>query len=82
MVPETVEKNIITKEDIFIKARMISEGVRAQVSKEISPELHKAAIGENKVGDLKIPEELDFNNPESIIELFAEVNKTDTSSDF
>jgi len=82
MVTETVEKKIITKEDIFIKARMISEGVRAQVSKEASPELYKAAMGENKVDELKIPEKLDFNNPESIIELFAEVNKTDTSSDF
>ncbi len=82
MVTETVENKIITKEDIFIKARMISEGVRAQVSKEISPELYKVAIGENRVDELKIPEELDFDNPESIIELFAEVNKTDTSSDF
>jgi len=82
MEAETIEKKIITKEDIFIKARMISEGVRAQVSKEISPELYKAAIRENRVDELKIPEELDFDNPESIIELFAEVNKTDTSSDF
>ncbi|MBA7605049.1 Bacteriochlorophyllide c C-7(1)-hydroxylase [subsurface metagenome] len=82
MVTKTVERNIITKEDIFIKARMISEGVRAQVSKEISPELHKTSIRENEVSDVKIPEKLDFDNPESIIELFAEVNKTDTSSDF
>jgi len=82
MVSETVEKNIVTKEDIFIKARMISEGVRAHVSKDISPELHKAAKGENIINEVEIPEELDFNNPETIIELFAEVNKTDTSSDF
>jgi len=82
MVTETVEQNIITKEDIFIKARMISEGVRVQVSKEISPELHKTAIRENEVSGVKIPEKLDFDDPERIIELFAEVNKTDTSSDF
>lgn len=82
MVTETVEKNLITKDDIFIKARMISEGVRAQFSKDVSPELYKMTLRENKVGDLIIPEKLDFNDPESIIELFAEVNKTDTSSDF
>lgn len=82
MVTDTIEKKMVTKEDIFIKARMISEGVRAQVSEEISPELHKAAIGEKNLNEVIIPEELDFSNPERIIELFAEVNKTDTSSDF
>jgi len=75
---------IITKEDIFIKARMISEGVNLQVSDDLSTELHKS-IALEKEGDLKqvkIPEKLDFNDPESIIALFAEVNKSDTSSDF
>jgi len=84
MVTETVEKNIITKEDIFIKARMISEGVRTEVSEDVSSEINKMSRDKVDVGsnDIKIPDKLDFNDPERIIELFAEVNKTDTSSDF
>ena len=84
MVTETVEKNIITKEDIFIKARMISEGVRVDVSEDESSELYKMSKRKDKVEStsLTIPDKLDFNDPEGIIELFAEVNKTDTSSDF
>ncbi len=83
-VTETVEKNLVPKEDIFIKTRMISEGVHAQVSEKISPELYKMSMRENNIGsnDLKIREKLDFSDPESIIELFADVNKIDTSSDF
>ncbi len=83
MVIEIVEKKIVSKEDIFIKARMISEGVRFQDQESLSPELSKMKIqGKKKPYELKIPEKLDLNDPESIIELLAEVNKTDTSSDF
>ena len=83
MVIEIVEKKIVTKEDIFIKARMISEGVRIHDSEDLSFELSKMTMQEKaKQSEFKIPEKLDFNDPESIIELFAKVNKTDTSSDF
>jgi hypothetical protein len=84
MVTKTVKKNIITKEDIFIKARMISEGVHVEVLEESPPELYKLSMSKDKArsDDLKIPDKLDLNDPERIIELFAEVNKTDTSSDF
>ncbi|MHA1670275.1 MAG: radical SAM protein [Promethearchaeota archaeon] len=81
---EPIRENVITKEDIFIKARMISEGVNLQVSDDLSPELYKSLVleKEGEVKKVKIPEKLDFNDPESIIALFAEVNKSDTSSDF
>ena len=84
MVTETVEKKTITKEDIFIKARMISEGVSVDVTKDVSSELYKMSMSKDNAGSngLEIPDKLDFNDPERIIELFAEVNKTDTSSDF
>ena len=83
MITEIVEKKVVNKEDIFIKARMISEGVRIQNSDYLSLELSKVTKQEMvKQNELKIPEKLDFNDPESIIELFSQVNKTDTSNDF
>ena len=49
MVTETVEKKTITKEDIFIKARMISEGVRIEASEDMTSELYKMSKGKDKV---------------------------------
>ena len=79
-----MEKNTITKEDIFLKARMISEGVNLQISKDLSPDQYRSWIlgKAANVEQVKIPEKLNFDDPESIIALFAEVNKTDISSDF
>ena len=34
MVIEALEKTSVTKEEIFVKARMISEGVRVEVSED------------------------------------------------
>ena len=84
MVIEALEKTSVTKEEIFVKARMISEGVRVEVSEDKTSELYKMSMRKDKVRSdaLKIPDKLDLNDPERIIELFAEVNKTDTSSDF
>ena len=84
MASEIVEKKTITKEDIFIKARMISEGVSVETTEDVSSELYKMSMRKDKIGSnsLEIPDKLDFSDPERIIELFAEVNKTDTSSDF
>ncbi|KKL84330.1 hypothetical protein LCGC14_1965820 [marine sediment metagenome] len=77
MVTEIVEKKVATKEDIFIKARMISEGLCFPNQENLSPELSKMKIqGERKPNELKIPEKLDLNDPESIIELLSEVKKT------
>ena len=79
-----MEVKTITKEDIFIKARMISEGVDLTPSKDLSPDLYNAWTlekeGEQK--EVEIPEKLDLDNPLSLLSLLGDVNKKDTSINF
>ncbi|NVL91141.1 MAG: hypothetical protein HWN69_09185 [Desulfobacterales bacterium] len=62
----------ITKEDIFIKARMLSEGVCIQgLTEKVPPGLRDISVRETKgdLSDIEIPEKLDYNDVDEIMEL-------------
>jgi len=84
MVVETIKTKVVTKEDIFIKARMIAEGVKILDSEDLSPELVKMSTTKDKSNSVskEKPKELDVNDPELLIELYAKSTESDTSSDF
>ena len=84
MLVEKEQKNVVTKEDIFLKARIISEGVQLQISEQDSPELYKLH-DENKekiMSHLTIPKKLDLKDPEMLIDLYAKFNMVDSGSVF
>ena len=77
------EKNI-NKEHLFLKARMLSEGVDLTSSKELSPELYRAwsLDKSGKQKEVELPKKLDLDNPMALLSLFGEMKKEDTTVNF